>query len=65
MKPDGRWTCYCRGPNGKQKDEYFGRGDAGEDAALRRNGELGLGRREIKDVAGQPTFGHLARTCTR
>jgi integrase len=65
MKPDGRWTCYYRGPDGKQKDEYFGRGEAGEDAAWRRNEELGLSKRKIKELADKPTFGHLARVYTQ
>ncbi len=57
---NGRWICYYRGPDGKQKDEYFGRGAAAEAAAWRRNAELGLGKR--KKANGGPLFKDLAQT---
>ncbi len=61
---DGRWICYylVKGPDGKKskiKREYFGRGPDAEEAANKRNEELGLiKRRPPKDTPG-PTFGEL------
>ena len=50
LRKDGRWVCYYRGPDSKQKEEYFGHGKRGEAAAWRRNAELGLGKRKKKDA---------------
>lgn len=59
LRKDGRWSCYYRGPDGKQKEEYFGRGARGESAAWRRNEELGLKKRKQPD---SPLFSDLAKT---
>jgi len=59
--PDGRWFVkYARGTNkddpGRQR-EYFGRGPEAEEAAHRRNMDLGLG--STRNPSG-PTFADIA-----
>ena len=63
---DGRWVCYYRMPvdpaTGKSrvKKEYFGRGQAGETAARKRNDELDLKKRRPVAIRSGPSFSECA-----
>ena len=54
---DGRWFVQWRDPEGKRRRDYYGRGVEAEQAAIKRNLALGLGK--SKALAG-PSFGELA-----